>query len=132
MQATARYLRVIPDERAAMLDPAATKLLVRAALASIVFAAQGQPPFALLAGSANAAPGALPVGTLVPSLDDERARFGQASLGEWAEVKGAADQARAQERQAALRPWLLWAVLLAGVAALGFMVWKLARGGARS
>ncbi len=132
LQVTARYLRVIPDERAAMLDPVATKLVVRAALASIVFAAQGQPPFALLAGSANVPPSALPVGTLVPSLDDERARFGQASLGEWGEVKGAADQARAQERQAAMRPWLLWAVLLAGVAGLGFMVWRLARGGARS
>lgn len=131
LQVTARYLRVIPDERAAMLDPAATKLVVRAALASIVFAAQGQPPFALLAGSADASPSALPVGTLVPSLEDERARFGQATLGEWAEVKGAADQARSQERQAALRPWLLWAVLLAGVAGLGFMVWRLARGGAR-
>jgi hypothetical protein len=39
-----------------------------------------------------------------------------------------ARQAEAADRQAALRPWLLWAVLLAGVAGLGFMVWRLARG----
>jgi hypothetical protein len=32
-----------------------------------------------------------------------------------------------QQRRAALRPWLLWAVLLAGVAGLAFMVWRLTR-----
>ena len=40
-----------------------------------------------------------------------------------------AQEAQAAERKAALRPWLLWGVLLAGVAGLGAMVWKLARGG---
>lgn len=125
---SARYLRVLPDERAAPLDAAATKLVLHAALASLVFAAQGQAPFALLAGAADAPPGALPASTLVPALDDERARFGRATLGEWTEVAAVARQAEAAERQAALRPWLLWSVLLAGVAGLGFMVWRLARG----
>jgi len=38
--------------------------------------------------------------------------------------------ARAEEQQqrvAALRPWLLWSVLIVGVLALGAMVWRLAR-----
>ena len=125
---SARYLRVLPDERAAPLDATATRLVVHAALASLVFAAQGQPPFTLLAGAAAAPPGALPAATLVPALDDERPRFGRATLGEWTEVASVARQTDAAERQAALRPWLLWGVLLAGVAGLGFMVWRLARG----
>ena len=35
----------------------------------------------------------------------------------------------AAQRLAAWRPWLLWAVLVAGVGGLGFMVWRLARAG---
>lgn len=124
---TARYLRLVPDERASGLDPAQTRLRVRAQLSSLVFAAQGSGPYALLAGSRQATAGALPLATLVPALDEERARFGRASLLAWSEVEPAARQAQAEERQAALRPWLLWAVLLAGVAGLGFMVWRLAR-----
>lgn len=128
LQATARYLRVLPDERAAPLDAGATRLVVQAQLASLVFATQGQAPFTLLAGSPDAKPSALPPTTLVPALDDERPRFGRAALGDWTEVPAVARQAEADQRQAALRPWLLWAVLLAGVAGLGFMVWRLLRG----
>jgi hypothetical protein len=122
-----RYVRFVPDERAAALPAEQTKLVVQAQLARLVFATQGQAPYALQAGAAQAKAGALPVGTLVPALDEERARFGQATLGEWAEVPEAARQAAAKERMARLRPWLLWAVLVAGVAGLGFMVWRLAR-----
>lgn len=125
---TARYLRLVPDERAAPLDPGPTRLRVRAHLSSLVFAAQGTAPYALLAGSRQAAAGALPLATLVPALDEERARFGRATLGAWTEVEPAVQQAQAEERRAAMRPWLLWAVLLVGVAALGAMVWRLARG----
>jgi hypothetical protein len=130
LQRTARYVRVVPDERAAALDPARTRLVVRAQLSSVVFATQGQPPYALLAGSPQAPAGALPLATLVPSPDDERPRFGRASLGAWSEVTEAMRQAEAERRRAALRPWLLWAVLVLGVAGLAFMVWRLARGAA--
>jgi hypothetical protein len=129
LQRTARYVRLIPDERAAPLDAAQTHLRVRAQLISLVFAAQGTAPYALLAGSRQAAAGALPLATLVPGLEEERARFGQATLGAWSEVEPAVRQAEAQERMAALRPWLLWSVLLGGVAGLAFMVWRLARSG---
>ncbi len=132
LRSTLRYLRVIPDERAAPLDAAQTRLLVQAQLASVVFAAQGRAPYTLLAGAAKAPAGALPVGTLVPALDDERPRFGQATLGEWNESEAVVRQAESQRRVAAMRPWLLWAVLLLGVAGLGFMVWRLARGGAEA
>ncbi len=126
----ARFIRVIGDERAAALDAAQTQLVIHARLGSLVFAASGSPPFRLLAGSPDAPAGALPAATLVPRLEDERSRFGRATLGafsEDAEVARAAEQA---ERKARLRPWLLWSVLLGGVAALAALVWRLAQGGA--
>ncbi|MGH8490572.1 MAG: DUF3999 family protein [Gammaproteobacteria bacterium] len=124
---TLRYLRLIPDERAAALDATQTRLIVQAPLATLVFATQGQSPYRLLSGSATAPAGALPATTLVPALDEERPRFGQATLGEWSEITEVARRAEAQKRRAALRPWLLWSVLLVGVGGLAFMVWRLMR-----
>ena len=126
-----RYLRVLPDVRAAALDAGLTKLVVQAPLASLVFASQGAAPYALWAGAEKAPSSALPVTTLVPALDDERPRFGRAALGEWSEVTAVVRAAEQQQQRAALRPWLLWAVLLAGVAGLAFMVWRLTRPAAR-
>ncbi len=129
LRSTLRYVRVLPDERSPALDPALTRLRVQAQLARLVFAAQGQPPYALLAGSVDAASNALPlaalVPALVPALEAERARFGRAELGAWSEQAEVARAADAAQRLAALRPWLLWAVLLTGVAGLAFMVWRL-------
>jgi hypothetical protein len=122
-----RYLRLVPDERAASLDGVAARLVVHASLASIVFAAQGEPPFRLLAGSRDAPTGALPVSAVVPQLDSERARFGRATLGAFTADEAAARVAEQASRQARLRPWLLWAVLIVGVAGLGALVWRLAR-----
>jgi hypothetical protein len=118
---------VLPDLRAAALDAAQIQLLVQAPLASLVFAAQGQPPYLLQAGAKVNTPSALPMATLVPSLDKERERFGSATLGQWSEISAVARAERAQQQRAALRPWLLWSVLLAGVMVLSFMVWRLAR-----
>jgi len=127
--AVVRYLRLVPDERAASLDGVAARLVVHASLASLVFAAQGEPPFRLLAGSRDAPAGALPVSAVVPQLDSERARFGRATLGAFAVDEAAARAAEQASRQARLRPWLLWGVLLVGVAGLGALVWRLARSG---
>ena len=133
LNVSTRYLRVVPDERAPAIDSARTSAVARVQLASVVFAAQGTPPYRLLAGAAAPArvvDGALPLATLVPQLDAERARFGRAELGAFTEVAAVAQQVARDEQLAAWRPKLLWAVLLAGVAGLGFMVWRLARGGA--
>jgi Protein of unknown function (DUF3999) len=124
---SARYVRVLPDPRAAALDAAQTQLVVQAPLASLVFAAQGQPPYMLQAGARVASPSALPLSSLVPSADKERERFGSATLGPWNEIAAVARAEQARQQRAALRPWLLWSVLLAGVAVLGFMVWRLAK-----
>ena len=128
-----RYLRLVPDDRAPAIDSARTSAVARVQLASVVFAAQGTPPYRLQVGAPPKAPlkdGALPLATLVPQPDAERARFGSAALGAFTEVPAVAQQVARDEQLAAWRPRLLWAVLLAGVAGLGFMVWRLARGGA--
>lgn len=124
---TARYLRLQVDPRSAPPDPSQTRVLVQVVPLSLVYAAQGKPPHVLLAGSANAPPGALPLSTLVPDLEGERARFGRAALGPWVEDSLAAQAADRRTQQARLKPALLWAVLIAGVAALGFVVWRLTR-----
>ena len=126
---TVRFVRVVPDERAATIAAADVRLLVHARLASIVFAAQGQPPYRLLAGSRDAPAGALPASTVVPALDDERPRFGLATLGPFTEVPAAAQALASEARSAQWRPWLLWGVLLLGVAGLGALVFRLARNG---
>lgn len=122
-----RYLRLVPDERAAGLDANGATLVVHASLASLVFAAQGEPPFRLLSGSVDAPAGALPVATLVPQLDTERARFGRAELGAFSADASVERAAVRAEEQARWRPMLLWGVLLVGVAGLGVLVWRLAR-----
>lgn len=128
LQATLRQLRVLVDERSPLPEAAQTTLVVQARLATLVFAAQGEAPFVLQAGSRDARPQALPIDTLVPQLTQERPRLGRAELGPWTEVAEVARAEAAEARQARLRPWLLWAVLLAGVAGLGTMVWRLGRG----
>jgi len=131
IQQSVRFVRVVPDERAAALDARDTRLAVEAQLGRLVFANQGTAPFALLAGAPQARPAALPASTLVPDLAAERARFGVATLGAWEEEAQVARRREAERREAQWRPRLLWAVLLAGVAVLGFMVWRLARSPAR-
>jgi len=126
----ARYLRVVPDERAARVAAADVKLVVHAQLARLVFAAQGQPPYRLLAGSRDATVGALPAGTLVPAIETERARFGSATLGPFTEIASAVQEIDRASRIAQWRPWLLWAVLLIGVAGLGALVFRLAKSSA--
>ena len=120
-----RHLRLLADPRTPLPDREQAKLTVRADLASIVFARQGRAPYRLQTGAEQVMPAALPLATLVPRLDEERARFGRASLGPWSEDAGAARAAESARRMTQWRPWLLWAVLLAGVAGLGFMVWRL-------
>jgi hypothetical protein len=124
---TVRWLRFSPDARATVLDPASVAVVLQVRPAHVVFAMQGDAPFALLVGSRNAAAAALPVETLVPVWRDERTRLGRASAGSWSEDAAAAKAAESSSRWARLRGALLWAVLLVGVAMLGAMVWRLTK-----
>lgn len=130
-----RYLRALPDERAGLPAAAQIRLDVQVPATRLVFVAQGRPPYQLEAGAPGeaAAPppsdGALPLHTLIADLPAERPRFGRAVTGPWQENTTAARVEARQQRHQELRPWLLWGVLLAGVAGLGAMVWQLVRGG---
>jgi hypothetical protein len=126
-QVALRHLCVVPDARAAAPSPARLRLTLQVHLPRLVFAAQGQPPYTLQTGAPDAPPGALPAATLVPALATERARLGQATLGDWAEDAAVARARDSARQRATWRRWLLWGVLLAGVAGLGGMVWRLAR-----
>jgi hypothetical protein len=125
--AATRYLRVTPDERAGTLDVRQTRLVAWVQLTTLVFASEGRAPYVLQAGASSASAGALPAGTLVPSLDEERPRFGHATVGTWSEATEVANQEAASRQRATLRLVLLWSVLVGGVAALGYMVWRLSR-----
>ena len=66
--------------------------------------------------------GALPEVALIPEGEEDRVMFGAATLGPWIEVGDAT------RNWAQLRPWILWALLLAGVGGLAWMVRRLIRG----
>jgi hypothetical protein len=129
-----RYLRALPDTRAGLPEAAQIRLDVQVPAARLVFVAQGRPPYRLEAGApAGTTPvasteGALPLHTLIADLPAERARFGQAVPGAWQEDTAATQREARQQQRREMRPWLLWGVLLAGVAGLGAMVWQLMRG----
>lgn len=92
---------------------------------TLVFVAQGEGPFHLAFGNAQATSTALPLATLVPNtkapLSYARARVGLVRAGppptRWDQVVGDVNPRRIT----------LWAILLAGVAALAFMAWRLSR-----
>ncbi len=128
LSSSARYLRLLPDERGAAPDLANTQVEVQVREPQLVFVAQGTPPFELRLGSANAVNAALPLSQLLPRLDQERPRFGRASVGAVSELGDVAQAEASAAQWARWRPGLLWAVLALGVGGLGFMVWRLARG----
>jgi len=95
--------------------------------AQLVFVARGDAPFSLAFGKPEATNAALPVSTLIPRYERlAELRLPVATLGEvqsgppptrWERLAG----------QVNTRRVVLWAFLLAGVAALGFMAWRLRR-----
>lgn len=90
----------------------------------LVFAARGPGPFQIAFGNGRAQPNALSIETLVPGWGGDSApRIGRATVGS---VRTLAGEAAARQR-IDLRKWGLWAALLAGVALLGWMAWRLSR-----
>jgi hypothetical protein len=95
----------------------------------VVFALRGEGPFELAFGHAQAEPGAYPVTTLVPGykLHDEftlpAARLGTLVERPGAGAPGLLDRLKSTDG----KRLALWAMLLAGVALLAVMAWKLSR-----
>lgn len=94
--------------------------------ASLVFVAQGEGPFHLAFGNAQAVSTALPLKDLVPTTPTAFT-IGQAQLGP---VRAGPPPTRFEQiiGEVNHRRVVLWVVLLTGVVALGFMAWRLAKG----
>lgn len=124
-----RYWRVRIDARAGIGSGVPTLRLGWTPV-QVVFAARGEPPFTLAFGKRDAPPASLPVATLLPgyragleaTLPLARTGAPRALGGHAAPAPGEEDAAPADWRR-----WLLWGVLLLGVAVLGLMARALAR-----
>lgn len=98
---------------------------------ALVFVAQGEGPYRLVAGRALDEPEGFPQARLLGDrgildlVDD--GGYGSATLGERFELAGAASLERPQPVR--WRVWGLWAVLIAGVLGVGAMAWRLLREG---
>jgi hypothetical protein len=92
---------------------------------SIVFVAQGEGPFHLAFGNAQAASTALPLPTLIPATPASL-KLGQARVGP---VRAGPPPTRLESLVGEMNPrrFALWAILFAGVGALGFMAWRLSK-----
>ena len=124
-----RHWRVTADARGGGFGAGTVRLEAAWLPHQLVFAARGEGPFVLAFGNARAQPVAFPVTTLVPGYraQDEfalpAAKLGApaenagAGATRWPEWLGEADGKRVT----------LWALLLAGVAVLAVMAWRLSR-----
>ena len=95
--------------------------------ARLVFVTQGEAPFDLAFGNAQATPTALSVSTLVPGYErGAELRLPQARVGE---VRAGPPPSRFEGIVGDIKPRrvALWAILVGGVAALAFMAWRLSR-----
>lgn len=121
----ARHWKVRMDPSAGAQAGKALVLSVAYVPRTLVFAARGKPPFALVYGSAQASPAALPIATLVPGFDARTspATFGVASVGK-AVVPPALEALRAPLD---VKRWLLWATLAAATVILAWMAFRLLR-----
>lgn len=95
--------------------------------AEIIFVAKGQAPFVLAFGNDEANSVVLPVASLMPDYEPGAERkLAEAKLGP-VEVSGVETVWRRYLGEIPPRRVALWAVLIAGVLALGFIAWRLQR-----
>ncbi|MEO8409042.1 MAG: DUF3999 family protein [Propionivibrio sp.] len=100
--------------------------------ATLVFLAGGTPPHTLSFGSADAKPAARPLDEVAPGFSaDELQNLEQAKAGEMRTVAGGGGAADSDALLAVLsartRSYILWGVLLLGVALLAGLAWRLLR-----
>jgi uncharacterized protein DUF3999 len=90
----------------------------------LVFAARGNGPFQLAYGNSAAKPTALAIDAVIPGYkSDAQFKVEPATLAEPVTLAGPSRLRAAVD----YKKWTLWAVLILGVAALGYMAYRLAR-----
>jgi hypothetical protein len=124
-----RHWRITADARGGGFGAGTVRMEAAWLPHQLVFAARGEGPFVLAFGNAHAQPVAFPVTTLVPGYraQDEYA-LPAAKLGALAENPRAGSSRWPDWlREADGKRVTLWALLLAGVAVLAVMAWRLSR-----
>jgi hypothetical protein len=124
----AREWMVRVDPQSGGIGSVAPTLEARWRHAEVVFVARGDSPFRLAFGDPEAKPGWTSVSTLVPGYKrGDEMKIAEAKLGpvESGAVRGSNWPGWAAELGP--RKLTLWAILLAAVAVLGFMAWRLSR-----
>jgi hypothetical protein len=101
--------------------------------ATLVFLAAGQPPYTLAFGRDDAQAAAVELAQVAPGFSTqelwqiEQAQAGPLQNNQTARADDMQSEANKAAAAAQTRTLVLWAVLLAGVAVLGTMVWRLFR-----
>jgi hypothetical protein len=131
-----RFWLLRVDQRGGGLGAGEPKLVLGWVAHEIVWVARGNPPFTLGYGSRDAKPSAYAIESIVPGYradTDLNAKTASAEGDKTLLVKAAqADSPAVLAGQAALeeridfKRWALWGALVAGVAFLGWMAWRLA------
>ncbi len=121
-----RYWKIAVEQKGGGLGAGLPNLVAEYRPRQLVFVARGGGPFTLAFGNANAKHSSFSVESLIPGYQyGDEFKLAQAQMGD-ARVQAAAPVSEAMSPEQK-KKWLLWAVLLAGVALLGGMAWKLSK-----
>ncbi len=130
-----RYWLLRVDQKGGGLGAGEPRLLLGWLPQEIVWVARGNPPFTLAYGSREAKPSAYAIESLIPGYRrdaDLGAKVATVAQGSTASVKSVDVDAPAVlggqsvlEERIDLKRGALWAALVAGVAFLGWMAWRL-------
>jgi hypothetical protein len=130
----ARYWQLKVDSRGGGLGAGNPRLVVSWEPRLLVFVARGEGPYTLAVGHDRYGPADFRVESLIPGLAEGRpVAVAAATLGTLTSAAPAKPQGPVGEFVDSLsgeqgRRWLLWAILVGGVAVLGVMAWRMARG----
>ena len=132
---SARYWQLKVDSRGGGLGSGTPKLRVTWEPRLLVFVARGEGPFLLAFGHAKYAPADFRIESLIPGLSESKpvavaeATLGPIDASSGAETsRGSADALYESLTGEQGRRWLLWTVLIVGVAVLAIMAWRMAKG----
>jgi hypothetical protein len=131
-----RYWLLRVDQRGGGLGSGSPKLVLGWLANEIVWVARGNPPFTLAYGSRDAKPSAYAIESLVPGFRRDADLDAKVASTEQGAVPVKAAEAdspavlggqQALEERIDVKRWTLWASLVAGVAFLGWMAWRLVK-----